>query len=80
MKYLVPILLLLTVGGCTSTENNAAKQNTATNKAPTATAKQDGSDKDVICRTEKAMGSFMKTKVCRPKGESVRTTSPTVVN
>lgn len=66
MKQLCMIVLLVAITGCGSTANTTANQTTATNKTA-ATAEQDKPKKDMICRTEKALGSNMKTKVCRPK-------------
>ena len=66
MKQLFSIFLLVAITGCGSTANSTAKQSTATNKTA-ATAEQDKPKKDMICKTEKALGSNMKTKVCRPK-------------
>jgi len=66
MKLLCSIVLLVAITGCGSTANNTATQTTATNKTA-ATAEQDKPKKDMICRSEKALGSNMKTKVCRPK-------------
>ncbi|WP_157606041.1 hypothetical protein [Rheinheimera sp. SA_1] len=66
MKQLFTIALLVALTGCGSTANDTAKQSSATNKTA-ATAEQDKPKKDMICRSEKALGSNMKTKVCRPK-------------
>ncbi|RVU35658.1 hypothetical protein EOE67_12570 [Rheinheimera riviphila] len=66
MKHLLTLVLLVSITGCGATANNTTKQTEATNKTA-ATAEADKPKKDMICRSEKALGSNMKTKVCRPK-------------
>jgi alcohol dehydrogenase YqhD (iron-dependent ADH family) len=68
MKLLIPIVMLLTISGCTSTaENSTVKQSNDTNKTVAAKDEKSTPKQDLICKTEKKLGSNMKTKVCRPK-------------
>ena len=66
MKHFFTAVLLVILTACGSTANKTANQTDATNKTA-ATAEQDKPKKDMICRSEKKLGSNMKTKVCRPK-------------
>jgi hypothetical protein len=68
MKLLLPIIMVLMISGCTSTaDNSAAKQSNDTNKTTVAKDEKSKPKQDLICKTEKKLGSNMKTKVCRPK-------------
>lgn len=66
MKYLLPLALTFMLGACGSTANNNTTTSATTNKEVVA-AEENKPKKDMICRSEKTLGSNMKTKVCRPK-------------
>ncbi len=66
MKHLLVLLVICTISACGSTANKTTTQSAATN-TETAAVEQNKPKKDMICRSEKALGSNMKTKVCRPK-------------
>lgn len=66
MKHLLVLVVICTISACGSTTNKTTTQSAATNTEAVAT-EQNKPKKDMICRSEKALGSNMKTKVCRPK-------------
>lgn len=67
MKYVLPIVLLLTLSACGSTANDTAVTSATTNTTEVASAEENKPKKDKVCRTEKSLGSNMKAKACRPK-------------
>ncbi len=66
MKYVLSLTLLFTLTACGSTANNTATSSATTNTAEVASAEENTTPKNKICRTEKSLGSNIKAKACRP--------------
>jgi uncharacterized protein YceK len=68
MKHLVHIALLVAVTGCSSTtESTAAKPSDNAQKVTTTQVNKEKPKEQLICKTEKKLGSNHRTRICRPK-------------